>query len=86
MEMYPSEICAMLPMKGSGTYAERTHVQKKKTALWMYTMSCSIINKRRKTCNEIEMLRLATLCSHSVSETFHCNDGKGSIGFRLLFV
>jgi hypothetical protein len=50
--------------------------KKEKTASWLNTVSCSTINKRRKTCNGIGMLGLATLCCHSVSETFRWNDGK----------
>jgi hypothetical protein len=30
VEMCRSEICAMLPAKGSSTYAKRTHVKEKK--------------------------------------------------------
>ena len=42
----------------------------------MNTASCPTMNKRRKTRDGIGMLGLATLCSHSVSETFPWKVGK----------
>jgi len=33
VEMCRSEICAMLPTKGSSTYEERTHVQEKEDSI-----------------------------------------------------
>jgi len=69
--MCRSEIRAMLPMKGSSTYAKHTHVQEKQDSI------VNEYNKRRKTCRGIGMLGLATLCCHSVSETFRWKDGKG---------
>jgi hypothetical protein len=41
-----SEICAMLRMKGSSTYAKAHTCRKKKAASWMNTMSYSIINRK----------------------------------------
>jgi hypothetical protein len=55
--MCQSEICAILRTKGSSTYAKaHTCKKNKKAALWMNTMSCSTINRKAKTCNEIGML------------------------------
>jgi hypothetical protein len=56
MEMYRSEIRAMLRMKGSTTYGKAHTCKKKKAALWMNTLSCSTINRKAKTCNKIGML------------------------------
>jgi hypothetical protein len=66
------KICTMLPTKGSSTYAKHrrartrthTHVQGKKTASWMNTMSCCTMKIKTKTCNEIRMLS----CVRNVTE------------------
>jgi hypothetical protein len=50
-------MCAMLRTNGSSTYAKaHTWKKKKKAASQMNTMSCSTINRKTKTCNEIGML------------------------------
>jgi hypothetical protein len=58
VEMYQSEICAMLRTKGSSTYAKAHTCKKKKkmAASWMNTMSFSTNNRKAKTCDEIGML------------------------------
>jgi hypothetical protein len=42
--------------KGSTTSAKAHTCKKEEAALWMNTMSCSTINRKAKTCNEIGML------------------------------
>jgi hypothetical protein len=54
--MCQSEICVMLRMKESSTYAKAHMCKKKKAASGMNTMSCSTINRKAKTHNEIGML------------------------------
>jgi hypothetical protein len=67
VEVCHCKICAMLPTKGSNTYAKHryTHTwKKKKTASWMNTVSCCTVKMKTKTCNEMRMLS----CVRNVTE------------------